>query len=215
MKVLIIAGRPDGILYDHYEAIIGVDYGAYWALQKKLPLKFAIGDFDSVSKREMRAIQNLTHEILRLPREKDTTDLEEALKEALKRYPDADITITGALGGRMDHTLVNLYLPTRSEFMAAAPRISFVDHQNVIKYLTPGLTNLPQLPGYPTIGFLRLGAEDFVLRDATYEIKTPEENFSDIYSSNSFVRDYDMQAKFSSGMVIAIYSNDGDRDDDD
>lgn len=47
-------------------------------------------------------------EIIALPREKDDTDSMYAIKECIKRGFD-ELVILGAIGGRMDHTLVNLY----------------------------------------------------------------------------------------------------------
>lgn len=62
----------------------------------------AVGDFDSCSIPEGT-------EVITLPREKDDTDGRYGVKEAIKRgYKE--IIILGATGGRIDHTLGNIYL---------------------------------------------------------------------------------------------------------
>lgn len=62
----------------------------------------AVGDFDSCPIPE-------NTEVITLPREKDDTDGRYGVKEAIKRgYKE--IIILGATGGRIDHTLGNIYL---------------------------------------------------------------------------------------------------------
>lgn len=62
-----------------------------------------VGDFDSHAKPETPT------ETLVLPVRKDDTDTVFAVKEALRRG-FTDFLLVGVSGGRMDHTLVNVYL---------------------------------------------------------------------------------------------------------
>ena len=62
-----------------------------------------VGDFDSHEKPET------DRETIVLPVRKDDTDTVFAVKEALRRGFD-EFLLTGVSGGRMDHTLVNVYL---------------------------------------------------------------------------------------------------------
>ena len=62
-----------------------------------------VGDFDSHDN------PHLDVETLVLPREKDDTDTVFAVKEAVKRGFD-DFLLLGAAGGRLDHTLGNVYI---------------------------------------------------------------------------------------------------------
>lgn len=61
-----------------------------------------VGDFDSYEKPD----RNL--EIIHLPREKDDTDTVYAIKEGLKRGYQ-EFVLMGVCGGRLDHTLGNVY----------------------------------------------------------------------------------------------------------
>lgn len=61
-----------------------------------------IGDFDSREKPIRET------EIICLPREKDDTDSVYAIKEAIKRGA-SEVIMLGALGKRIDHSLVNIY----------------------------------------------------------------------------------------------------------
>lgn len=62
-----------------------------------------IGDFDSFEN------PNLDIETIVLPTVKDDTDSMYAVKEAIKRGFD-DILLIGVIGGRLDHTLSNVYI---------------------------------------------------------------------------------------------------------
>lgn len=62
-----------------------------------------IGDFDSHDRPE-----NSKCEVIVLPIVKDDTDSIYAVKEAMKRGFD-DFVLTGSTGGRIDHTLGNIY----------------------------------------------------------------------------------------------------------
>ena len=72
-----------------------------------------IGDFDSFSEAEARADGA---PMVVLPREKDDTDTVAAAKEGLSRG-FKEFLLIGAIGGRLDHTLGNVYL---LEFLAEA-----------------------------------------------------------------------------------------------
>ena len=63
----------------------------------------ALGDFDSLG------YVPEGEEVLVFPPEKDASDMELALGEAMVRGADA-VEVYGALGGRLDHTLANLQL---------------------------------------------------------------------------------------------------------
>jgi len=62
-----------------------------------------VGDFDSHVRPD-----DSEAEIITLPREKDDTDSVHAVKEAVKRGYD-EYLIIGAVGNRLDHSLVNVY----------------------------------------------------------------------------------------------------------
>ena len=91
--------------------VIAVDGGLGYCGILELEPDLVIGDFDSVSREEAEAVRRLEQEIperiLRLPREKDDTDMLAALREGLKRGY-RDFRIYGGTGGRFDHTLANI-----------------------------------------------------------------------------------------------------------
>lgn len=68
-----------------------------------------VGDLDSISPETLAWAKGNNVAVREFPPEKDKTDLELALEEAIARGAD-EVTLTGAWGGRIDQTLANLFL---------------------------------------------------------------------------------------------------------
>ena len=81
-------------------------------LGRNLPLALAVGDFDSVTAEERQVIRKYAQHFVQARPEKDDTDLELALLTIFEQNPQAAVTIFGALGGRIDHMLANVFLPS-------------------------------------------------------------------------------------------------------
>ncbi|MDR0299698.1 MAG: thiamine diphosphokinase [Streptococcaceae bacterium] len=207
MKILVVAGLTDVQPKDNdFEAVVAVDAGAIWALDHDFQPDIVVGDFDSVSDEEMIRIVESGAEVHKLTPIKDETDLEVALFLTFENYPDAKVTVIGALGGRLDHELTNIYLPTTKKFQQFARQITLENLQNTVKYLQAGENKLDRITEKKYIGFMKVGAENFSIENAKYPLKA-EDNFANIYASNEFISD-NMTVKFSSGCVIVIYSCD-------
>lgn len=88
---------------------IGVDAGTLVCLKQHIPMKYAVGDFDSVSEAEWNEICTNVEHIEKLNPVKDDSDSEHAIKEAVDQGYE-EILVYGALGGRVDHELVNIRL---------------------------------------------------------------------------------------------------------
>lgn len=108
-----------------YDKYIGIDRGALFLLQHQRPVDLAIGDFDSLTVAELQAVKQQVKTVIQAPAEKDDTDTQLALVETLRRYPEAQIDLIGATGGRLDHLLANLWLPLEDRFRPFAPNLRF------------------------------------------------------------------------------------------
>jgi thiamine pyrophosphokinase len=91
------------------DQLVAADGGAAHALAVGRVPDIVLGDLDSLSAHERRQLeaQGVPFEVH--PRAKDETDLELALDWAVE-HGARQITVLGALGGRLDHTLGNLLL---------------------------------------------------------------------------------------------------------
>ncbi len=90
---------------------------------RKLGLKpdLVIGDLDSVTDDYSEWILKNHIETRKFPMKKDQTDLELALLDAVDRAGDP-IIVVGALGGRIDQTLTNIFLLLMPELQGADVR---------------------------------------------------------------------------------------------
>jgi len=110
---IVAGGALDAFLLERIreaQYIIGVDRGAYWLITHGVVPDVAIGDFDSVTKKEFSHIKkNVTKIIRELPHPKYVTDLELAIEYA-KTLDPKEVGIFGAIGSRFDHTFAGITL---------------------------------------------------------------------------------------------------------
>lgn len=132
----------------------GVDRGAYLLLKAGIHPKYTYGDFDSVDDEEWAFITRHM-EVTPVPTRKDDTDLEICLKDLVgKGYESIDVY--GATGGRLDHTLANIYLLTHKSLSQSDIRL--IDHQNIMQPLPAGRHIVAKADGMRYVSFLPLAA---------------------------------------------------------
>ncbi|MCH5339493.1 MAG: thiamine diphosphokinase [Acetatifactor sp.] len=111
------------------DLVIAVDGGLGYCSVLGVEPDLILGDFDSVSPEETKALERLEQQIpervIRLPREKDDTDTLAALKEGLHRGY-RNFRIYGGTGGRFDHTFANIQC------------LLFLKKQDAVGYLVDG-----------------------------------------------------------------------------
>jgi thiamine pyrophosphokinase len=133
----------DSLMIEEDDFLVAVDGGLRHLLFLGLTPQLLIGDLDSVTPHDLDSCMQWGIEILRFPPEKDETDLELAVLDALQRGFN-DIVITCAVGGRLDHTLGNLSLLGLPELKGIHTRIS---HGATTIYLVNRRIDLPTSPG--------------------------------------------------------------------
>ena len=112
MRVIVVA---NGVMRSHFtlesdDVLIAADGGLRHCLDLGLQPAILIGDLDSIDEGDLAALKPSDTQILQYPTQKDFTDLELALQQALKLGAD-EIVIVAALGARWDQTIANLLLP--------------------------------------------------------------------------------------------------------
>lgn len=154
-KCILVAGgnNSSAILIQHIgkgDFLVGIDKGAIFFLQHNFVPNLAIGDFDSVSQKELQLIKKKAKEIKILKKEKDDTDTELALKAVIKKGYD-DITILGGIGTRIDHALANVLL--LEKYQKSGRQIKIIDKNNQIEMVIKKkiITKNPNLPNISLI----------------------------------------------------------------
>lgn len=192
---MLIAGMANTIPVLPDMAYVGIDKGALIALRQHIPLICAIGDFDSITKEEREEVEAYCP-IVVLPTHKNETDSEQGIFYALAHHYE-EIILYGGLGGRMDHTLANLYLLMHRDL----PLI-LMDETHHIQKLKKGSYEIPKR--FPYLSFFALEdtiiSEQQVAYPLDHQVLTP----ADIYGiSNEFLTDI-AQITIHEGSVLMI-----------
>lgn len=187
-----------------YDYLIAADHGMDACRALKLIPNLIMGDFDSASNVEhFRKIEGIKWE--KFPSHKNETDTELALRKAVELGND-EITILGAFGTRMDHTLANIYLLDQ----AKDAKCVLVDGHNRVRMIQKEETFLKSEGFGKYISFLPFAGEvtHLYLQGFAYELE-------DFYLPASCIRgisnEYDKEiAKvwFDTGKLLCIESVD-------
>jgi thiamine pyrophosphokinase len=98
---------------------------------------FLVGDMDSISPAALKTLSEMSGvQVKAFKPEKDETDLELAIYFALEAGA-TEITICGGIGGRLDHTLANLYLLAMPRLLMSEVHIRILSEQEEIILLRP------------------------------------------------------------------------------
>jgi thiamine pyrophosphokinase len=111
--LLVCAASVEGsselvsVLAPNADLIIAVDGGGLACLEAGVTPDALVGDLDSSDSETVERLVALGVPVHRFPAEKDSTDLELAIREARAQGAD-EIVVTAATSGRLDHTLAAL-----------------------------------------------------------------------------------------------------------
>lgn len=111
-KAIIFAGADiTGVnleeLNDNY--IVAVDRGLGFLIDNGIKYDIIMGDFDSLESIYLYDIKENRDKVISFNKDKDMTDLELAINHVIENGI-SDITIYGAMGTRLDHTVGNIYM---------------------------------------------------------------------------------------------------------
>lgn len=191
---LICRDEPVGTIVGE---VIGVDAGAALALRQGMNLVLAVGDFDSI---EPAVLENLRQWIpLEIhPTHKDLPDSALAIEAAL-RMGYSDITIYGALGGRVDHQHANLVLCARY------PQVTLVDKTTVVKAFPIGSYQLTN-DHYAYFSVFAFEPSELSLKDSAYPLDHYHLLPDDILGlSNRFTQNT-VELTVHEGTIVVIFT---------
>lgn len=111
---LVVGAAPLAARDDFYRAllagathVVAADGAGEWSIALGRVPDLVVGDFDSADPGAQDRLRAGGVEVLAFPREKDATDLEIAVDEALARF-SSPVHLTAAFTDRLDHTLAAL-----------------------------------------------------------------------------------------------------------
>ena len=207
IKIALFAGGTIDSFQMDFDLFIGVDRGSLFLIEQGICPDLAVGDFDSVSEEELALICSQSKEVLQAQPEKDDTDLELAVKAVFARSPQAQVTIFGAFGGRLDHTLANIFLPSNPEITPYMQQIRLRNAQNQLCYCPQGRHEIKPVVGMDYLAFMSVSNSQLTIEGAKYPLNESNYFFKKVYASNEFI-DEPVFLECQSGYVIVIYSKD-------
>lgn len=151
-------------LAESADYIIAADGGQNRAREFGLQPDCVIGDFDSTTLNEDFDCLYITY-----PAEKDLTDTEAALTQALEKGC-RNVILLGGMGGRLDHTMGNIGL--LDKYYSAFDHMEFIDGKNKMELLKDSGRTLKRDARYKYFGLVSLNAEasGIDIRGAKYEL---------------------------------------------
>ncbi|WP_407391961.1 thiamine diphosphokinase [Carnobacterium jeotgali] len=189
---------------------IGVDRGAVRLLEQGIVPQIALGDFDSVTKEELKHIKKEIADVRVYQAEKDETDTELAVQIAFDEFKPDNVSIYGTTGGRMDHLLNNIYMIFQPKLFQYASKIRLLDVQNTISYFTPGTHSLTKEQDKRYLAFVCLSpVEQLTIKDAKYRLTNTNFVHPISLASNEFVSNT-VSFSFESGIIAVIQSKDNE-----
>lgn len=209
MIINIVSASPFNYqLLEKYPAdfTIGVDYGAYRLIKNNYKIDIALGDFDSMSEKELMEIIAKGVKVNKYNAEKDKTDTEIALDYALTLNPQI-INLFGVTGKRIDHFLsvLNLF----KKVINLSIDMYIYDDFNKIYLRKPG-NHIINKTDYKYISFFSYNelVKDLTLKNFRYELTNHLLNNNDsLCISNEITKDKGV-VTFSSGILLIVESKD-------
>lgn len=185
--------------------VIGVDRAAHWLITHGVIPDVAIGDFDSVTEKELAVVTQKVKKVLQYPTDKDFTDMELAINFAVKQSPTV-VTIYGGIGTRMDHSFVTVQMLEKL-FKKHVPAV--IRDSNNEAFLTAGKQTIPQIKKYRYVSLLPVtDSISVTLKGFVYSIeKTTIHRGQSIGISNEFT-DKEATIEVHKGIALVVRSRD-------
>lgn len=211
MKTIVFcAGAPtpylDILNTTTIDLLIGVDAGASRLVGAGFIPDLAIGDFDS------QEPPTQCRNIIRLPCEKDDTDLEYALQHILQHEKPENIhkiMILGSVnGGRIDHVLANIWLSHQARFAPFLSKIHLIERNNSVCFFEAGSYQLQPENQKKYLSFIGLTPiKALTLQHVKYPLWQQDYPYPMALISNEFSGSQ-MSFSFSDGLMCVVQSAD-------
>ncbi|HEM9204626.1 TPA: thiamine diphosphokinase [Streptococcus agalactiae] len=206
-KIALFAGGDLTYFEYDFDYFVGIDRGSLFLLKNGLSLDMAVGDFDSITEDELLYIKHYCSNIVSASAEKNDTDTELALKTIFKEFPEAQVTVFGAFGGRIDHMMSNIFLPSDTDLEPFMSQIRLKDEQNIVTYLPSGKNQVSRIEGMSYVSFMPESESTLQISGAKYELNKSNYFKKKMYSSNEFMTS-PIEVELKYGYLIIIYSKD-------
>jgi len=179
---------------------IGVDAGALYLASNHIHMKYAIGDFDSIKEDELDLVKEYSDNLIKLNPIKNDSDSEACLTYISDKYDE--LVIYGGIGGRLDHTLVNVRLLNKYP-----NKLIMKDKNNKSRVFSEGEYVIKK-EEYKYISFFTFDKTTISLKGFKYSLNQTILTSNDLYTlSNEIVNDKGILT-IHDGKLLVIQSRD-------
>lgn len=206
MFLIVTGGEPPGrgLITDlavKATCVVAADRGAVYCREAGITPRVVVGDMDSLDAGVVEAMEASGSEVLRFSADKDRTDTEIALDEAIRRGAER-VVILGALGGRIDHALANVHLLLKALRRGVPARI-MTENQEV--FLVDGEAVIEDRLG-STVSFLPLTerVEGLCLKGFQYELEGTSMEIGRPYGVSNVIRHPRARVSLETGVLLAV-----------
>jgi len=181
--------------------IICCDGGVRHFQQTGIKPDVIIGDMDSIDPAQLVTYCSQDVKIIKYPVSKDFTDTELALDYAINLKPEA-IYIWGALGGRLDHTLANVFLLEKTK---ALPIKTYLIDEYCEAFLLSGDVTINKSAGQ-TVSLIpiSLQVEGITLRGFLYPLDNTILRMGESRAVSNIINEDEAKIIVRSGSLLVI-----------
>lgn len=192
-----LAAHPDAL-------IIAADGGAKVARYFGCKIDRVIGDMDSLSEELLTTLSAEGVILDRYPAEKDETDLELALRYAVLTEEIPWIRLIAWAGGRLDHTLSNIYLLALPYLRGCD--VAMLNEDEEVRLLTPGEHRLNGSVG-ETVSLIPLSdtVEGIVTEGLFYPLKNEDLIIGPARGMSNVISAPEASLSFEKGLLLLTH----------
>ncbi|MFL0249902.1 thiamine diphosphokinase [Clostridium neuense] len=211
MKVVVISGgkEPSKELLmkeiKNCDFLICADSGANCLHKYNIRPNILLGDFDSIAIEAFEYYKNNCVNVLKYPKEKDFTDTELALSEALK-LDVTEVVFLGCTGTRLDHLFGNMGLLLRC--VKKGIKACIKDDNNTIFIIDKTCILSGEKGEMFSIQAYMNEVENLSIEGAKYPLKNYNLKFGDPRTISNEFLDGSVKISFEEGYVIVFKSRD-------
>lgn len=214
MKTIIINGgniEDDFALHfmqkETYDYVIAVDKGLEFCYRAGIRPDEMLGDFDSARPETKNYFEKLSIPVQLYKPEKDQTDMENAMRLAIKRG-SSEIMVLGATGTRMDHVLGSIY--DLAIALEAGIPCALIDSHNRIRMIKKNLVIKKSKQYGKYVSILPFGGkvEKITLKGFYYPLNEYQMQADEGLGISNEIVDEEAEISLGSGRLIVVESKD-------
>lgn len=192
-------------LKDESDFILSADGGTDYCVELGIIPDLVIGDLDSISPKTLDILKKKEVPINVFPIKKDKTDSQLSIEYLMDKGAE-EITIIGAIGSRIDHTLANILLLKTIKDKGIKGKIV---HNNNIIYIIDDELILDKKNGY-FVSIIPIESKGVLvsLKGFEYNLSKVKIDFASTLGVSNFVIDKKGYIKVHEGECLVVVSKD-------